>query len=42
MALLAVTLNLFPNELYVQRGGRGRVKDIQGFVDSQCPEKGWS
>ena len=27
VALLAVSLNLFPNELYLQKGGRGLVKD---------------
>ncbi|CAL1130013.1 unnamed protein product, partial [Cladocopium goreaui] len=27
VALLAVNLNLFPEELYKKRGGRGQVKD---------------
>ena len=27
IALLAVTLNLFPEDLYLKKGGRGKVKD---------------
>ena len=28
MALLAVKMNLFPEELYIRKGGRGKVKDM--------------
>ena len=29
IALLAVTLNLFPEDLYLKKGGRGKVKDCR-------------
>eukprot|EP00435_Cladocopium_sp_Y103_P034760 s2663_g9.t1 len=33
VALLAVTLNLFPQDLYLKKGGRGKVKDRRSFYD---------
>ena len=41
MALLAVTKNLFPDDLYKRKGGRGRVKDcvlisFEMFLSCMC------